>query len=475
MNKNLIVKLALSAVVLTVPAISVSGETAKDGAASKEERARAKKAFSAAKQAEKLLAKGNSAKALPFAEMAVSIDLYNLEYRSLLARSYMKEGRFKSAERTLMDVMELGQTDARTLVSIALTRIAQGKVDSAIALVDANQGILPASDYGLALALAGETKRGITVLTDSIRADNSTARTRQNLALAYALDGRWRDSQVMAMQDMPKDVVDKRIVEWAQFTRPGAYQARIANLLGVTPQEDIGQPASLALNAVAGEVNLAAAQSAPVAVPVAVAAVTAPNAPVAELAAVGPAPVNLPGVAPEDVDTVAAVVAVVEQIQAPLIKAPVGPSKQIQPVKVAVAKPVSQPVAKVSVKPMKLALADTAPAAASVRVGGSHLVQLGAYTSSDGAKHAWGQLTKKYRVLQSFNSASSSVVVNGKRFVRLAAMGFGNASSANAVCAQIKSGGGDCIVKNMSGAVVGPVRMASAKPKARPIRRIASR
>jgi D-alanyl-D-alanine carboxypeptidase len=469
MNKKIIVKLAFSTLVVAAPAIGISGVVAKDGAATKEEKLLAKKAFASAKKAEKLLAEGKSDKALSFAETAVGIDLYNLEYRQLLARVYMKEGRFQSAERTLMDVMELGNTDARTLVSVALARIAQGKVDSAIALVDANQSVLPASDYGLALALAGETKRGIAILTETIRSDNATARTRQNLALAYALDGRWRDSQVMAMQDMAKDTVDKRIVEWAQYTRPGAYQARIAGLLGVTPKDDMGQPVRLALNVVAGEVNVAAAAPAAI-VPV----LPVYSAPVAELAAVGPAPVDVPESIQDDV---AAVAAVVQQLEAPLIKAPEGPAKRVQPIQVAAAKPTAKPVAhpvvKVAAKPVKMALADTAPAVSTRGVSGSHLIQLGAFSSADGAQKAWAQYSKKFGVLQSFNSASSSVVVNGKRFIRLAAMGFGNYSAANAVCGQIKAKGGDCVVKNVNGAA--PVRMAAAKPKAKPSRRIASR
>jgi D-alanyl-D-alanine carboxypeptidase len=471
MNKKIIVKLALSTLVVAAPAIGISGVVAKDGAATKEEKLLAKKAYASAKKAEKLMAEGKSDKALSLAEMAVGIDLYNLEYRQLLARVYMKEGRFQSAERTLMDVMELGKTDARTLVSVALARIAQGKVDSAIALVDANQSILPASDYGLALALAGETKRGIAILTETIRSDNATARTRQNLALAYALDGRWRDSQVMAMQDMAKDTVDKRIVEWAQYTRPGAYQARIAGLLGVTPKDDMGQPVRLALNVVAGEVNVAAV--APVAAPIAP-VVPSYSAPVAELAAVGPAPVDVPEAMQDDV---AAVAAVVQQLEAPLIKAPEGPSKRVQPVQVAAAKPAAKPAAqpfvKAAAKPVKMALADTAPAVSTRGVSGSHLIQLGAFSSVDGAQKAWAQYSKKFGVLQSFNSASSSVVVNGKRFIRLAAMGFGNYSAANSVCVQIKAKGGDCVVKNINGA--SPVRMAAARPKAKPTRRIASR
>ena len=180
MKKKTIVKLALSTIVIAAPAIGVSGVIANDGAASKDEVKLAKKAYGFAKKAEKALAKGDGVQAVILAENAVAIVLNNLDYRGLLARAYMKEGRFQSAERTLMDVIELGQSDARTIVSLALTRIAQGKVDSAIALVEANQAKLPASDFGLALALAGEPKRGIAVLTEAIRSDNSTARTRQN-------------------------------------------------------------------------------------------------------------------------------------------------------------------------------------------------------------------------------------------------------------------------------------------------------
>ena len=68
-----------------------------------------------------------------------------------------------------MDVMELGQVDPRTVVSLALTRIAQGEVDSALSLVEANRAILPVSDYGLTLALAGRSADAVSILTDAIR------------------------------------------------------------------------------------------------------------------------------------------------------------------------------------------------------------------------------------------------------------------------------------------------------------------
>lgn len=97
-----------------------------------------------------------------------------------------------------MDVIELNQVDPRTVISLALSRIAQGNTESAVALIDSHRSILPVSDYGLTLALAGRSGEAIQILIDAVRDDSASARTRQNLALAYALDGRWRDARVMA-------------------------------------------------------------------------------------------------------------------------------------------------------------------------------------------------------------------------------------------------------------------------------------
>lgn len=447
MNRKTILKLALSAAVVATPGIGLMEVGASAASSPKSAEAQAKKAFGWAQKAEKFYAKGKVDKALTYAEAAVGADFRNHEYRALLARIYMKQGRFVAAERTLMDVMELGQTDPRTVVSLALARTAQGKTESAIALVDANRAILPASDYGLALALAGDNKRAVDVLIDAIRSDNATARTRQNLALAYALDGRWREAQVMAVQDMPKTMADKRIVEWAQYARPGAYEVRVAGLLGVTPQADSGQPVRLALNAAASETQMAAVEAP---VEMAVAAVEA--APVEELAAVGPAPVEIAPVVEQAVAVAVAAMPVVAAPveEAPLIKAPEAPAKA----------------------PVKLALADTTPAV-SKSVSGTHLVQLGAFSSNANAQAAWGQFVKKHSVLQGFDSAKSTVTVNGKTLVRLAASGFGNKASANAACQAIKAKGGDCIVKSVGGEA--PVRMAAVKPTSKKPVRVASR
>ncbi len=471
MNSNFIVKLAMTTAFVAVPSIGCTSLGISSTKTVTAAEVAAKKAHKFARKAEKAVAKGQLDKALMYAELAVEGDMKNTDYRAQLARIYMAQGRFQSAERTLMDVMELGQVDPRTVISLALSRIAQGRVDSAVSLVESNQSIVPASDYGLVLALAGQQGKAIEVLTDAIRADNATARTRQNLALAYAMDNRWREARIMAVQDMAQERVNDRIVEWAQYARPGAYEQRVAGLLKVTPQADNGQPVRLALAGV--PTGLAQAEPASVVAPV-----SSMPAPAQELAAVGPAPVSESAefsVPESDVRVATAPVVPVSApaFDAPLIKAPVGPAKSVLSASAS-----SSPVVRPVNKPVKLALANVEPKQASPRaVAGTHVVQLGAYSSKEGAKQAWDKLSGRYNILHGFYSASSSVQVNGKTFVRLAATGFGNFAAADAVCSSIKSKGGDCIVRNVSGEQQ-PARMASAaKPKvaARPVRKLASR
>jgi D-alanyl-D-alanine carboxypeptidase len=439
MNSNYFVKLALSIAIVVVPAITASAAGAGSVAHVSVSKASPQKAFAWAKKAERALSNGKTDKALGYAERAVRADMQNREYRGLLARIYVAKGRFASAERTLMDVMELGQVDSRTIISLALARIALGKTKSAVLLVDSNRSILPVSDYALTLALAGRSADAVNILTDAVRTDSATSRTRQNLALAYALEGRWRDARIIASQDMSQERVNERIAEWAQFARPGAYTSRVAGLLKVQPDmSDRGQPLHLDLNSF-DNVGFAKADLPATAAPEF--ANVAP-APAVELAAIGPAPVSDSAgfAAVEKSVKVADTTPNRPAYEAPLIKASQGPVKSA------------------IVPPVKLALADVSaktPAAA-----GSYLVQLGAFSSVANAQAAWNKYAKRYGALNGFESASSTVAVNGKKLVRLAAMGFGDAASARATCKMIKSQGGDCFVRANGGPQ--NIRMANA-------------
>jgi len=468
MKSNTVIKLAVSAAIVAVPTTGCAGFMSKQSGISKTADAGYEKAAKWSAKAEKNLANSNPDKAVFYAEKAVEADFHNSAYRSTLARGYIAQGRFISAERTLQDVLDLGQSDPRTIISLALLRAAQGKSQPSISLLDANRNILPAGDYGLALAVAGDNKRAVETLENTIRVSN-TVQVRQNLALAYALNGQWREARIMASQDLTGSEVSDNIVEWAKIARPDAYKERVASLLGVSPSNDSGQPVRLALDSRSNaNIDLAANISSD-----------------DELPAIGPAPksiVDTAVTAKEDdvkISSVKSSAIPSSEVNssngnpskisfakeaAPLIKAPKGPSKiaSVKPKsKFVIEKSTSKkPVAK---KPVKLALVDTKPRKTASRrlTGGAYLVQLGAFSSEQNAQRAWGELQTQHKVLAPFQSTSSTVNSNGRKLYRLSAMGFGNKDAATSVCDDIKSKGGSCIVRKNTGG--SPTRLANAK------------
>src|SRR3546814_16668147 len=70
-------------------------------------------------------------------------------------------------------------------VGQAVARVAQGdRAGARAALAEVRNA--PADDYGLALALAGDTARAVEVLEPAARGMRGTSRPRQNLALGHA-------------------------------------------------------------------------------------------------------------------------------------------------------------------------------------------------------------------------------------------------------------------------------------------------
>jgi tetratricopeptide (TPR) repeat protein len=211
-------------------------------------------------KAEAALKKGHAAKAIPFAEAAVAADPLNADYRALLGAAYLGAGRFMAAATSFEDALDLGQEDARTILSYALAKTAIGDSRVAVATLDEAREQLSAADYGLALALAGEAQRGVQVLIQAVRFEEVTPKLRQNLAYAYALSGNWRAARVMAAEDVPAGQIDARMVEWAATAGADQSQQRVAALLKVTPSYDMGQPAHLALANFRGGPALAVAE-----------------------------------------------------------------------------------------------------------------------------------------------------------------------------------------------------------------------
>ena len=498
MKRDMILKLAASTMMISV-SLSGCGPESRSVASASSKPVPVKDGAKYAKKASKALAKGKIDKAIAYAERSVAAVGTDPETRALLGHSYMAAGRFSSAERSFKDAVELGKTDARTVLSLTMAQLGLGKANDAKRSLSAHRQYIPTADYGLALALTGDSKTAVELLEQAIRRDDVTSRTRQNLGLAYALDGRWREAKLIASQDVQPAVVNERMTQWAQMARPGAYQTRVATLLNVSPVAgDPGQPVRLALNA--APPTVAAAPVAPAQDYSREVASFDRDTP---LPAIGPAPRKTPSpvAMPKEKNVKVTKVALPaskpvvkttapKPVAAPVIKASksparVAPTKKFivegekpspkkavlknaepKPVKLAQATPVKTPAVQAvsAVKPILQKVAFT-PKPRKIS-SGTHLVQLGAFSSAEGAKRAWNILSSKNKDLAAFQYASSRVNVKGKTLYRLAAMGFGNAQSAKDMCVGIKAKGGSCIVRHVKGVnKAAPVRMAAGKPK----------
>jgi D-alanyl-D-alanine carboxypeptidase len=492
MNTKKFAQLAASGAMLLMVSGGCSLPNALGFGPSSESTPTVKDAAKASKKSMKLMEKGNLPAAIEFAEQAVAAAPQDSGYRAQLGHNYLADGRFLSAEMAFRDAMTLGDTSARTVISLSLSLTAQGKVDEARGVLTAHRSTLPAADYGLALALLGDHEHAIEILVDAVRNAPPSAKTRQNLALAFALAGRWPEAKMMGEQDLAPEALRERMTEWAQLARPGAYEMRVASLLGVSPREDMGMPVRLALNGggatyaaksidsaerVGLPVNHSSSLSAigPAPLPggatnfadaepdMKVTATRMEPAPmaVAPMAVTPMAPKPVMAAKPASMAPIAAPVPVkpvAKPAAAPRKLSPIVEDRDASPKKPAslAAKPAPKPAAKPAVttpKP-KMEVAAAKPKAApkvAPKSGGNYIVQLGAYSSVDAANKAWGAHTKRYPVLGGFGNASSTATVNGKKVYRLAAMGFNDFGSANNVCKQVKAKGGDCMVKKVDG------------------------
>lgn len=419
MRTSLLMKIAASSMI--VAGLTVAQNAYADFSP-KGEAVAGKEAARVAAKAEKLIAK-DPAKALVSAEHAVALAPTEAGYRMLLGRAYLANGRFRSAAASFNDVLTLDPNNGAAALSLALAKIALGDKDGARALIDAHDSRIAASDRGLALALTGDAPGGVTVLETVVRSGGSDAKTRQNLALAYALSGRWQEAKLMASYDLDPATVSKRIMEWSSLARDEVGAAQVAGLLGVTPSADEGMPVRLAL-----------APAAPVAAPVQM----------AEAAPPPPAPIADPGEF--------AAVAVVETPAAPVAvaSAPVAPGVVFAP-RAEVVQPL--PTKAAATAPIKTRPAPRFQQAAYVvpARGGRFAVQLGAYSTPARVDAAWSQTVARVSSLARFTPASAMVRTAGGTFHRLSVTGFETRAAAVALCTQLRAKGGQCFVREVAG------------------------
>jgi Flp pilus assembly protein TadD len=415
------------------------------------------------------LAAGNSTDAIGYAERAVEQNPDDAGFRSLLGNAYFAAGRFHSAEAAYKDALSIYGNQPRTILKLALAEIALGKSDEAVRFLEAGKSVLDASNYGLALALAGQPDQAVSLLETAARAQGADAQIRQNLALAYALSGNWTQARVIASQDVPATQLDSRLQQWAQLAHPAKAGDQVAALTGVKPAvSDQGQPVRLALHR---DTTQQMAAAAPLPQPVVEAPVAPPPAPLAFVAA-APAPAPEPKFAEPVAPPPPPPAPVVEQTEA---VAPAPPP--VDPARVAAMAPeapaafvaamFAAPVHKAAAKPKLKPVAAAAPKrAAPVRHAAlpkpgkvNAVVQLGAFSSADRVQVAWDKAARRYAVLRAYAPMSARYASPKGIFYRLSVKGFANKAEAANLCASLKRSGRACFVRTFAGDA--PMEIAS--------------
>ncbi len=437
-----------------------------------------------ARDAEKALAARDAARAIQIAEAAVAASPNKADYRTLLGRAYLMDGRFASARTAFEDALTLGATDGRTVVNLALIHVAQGDKATAQRLLNERVDQLTAADYGLAMAMAGNPDEAIRVLSQAIHAPTAGAKERQNLAYAYALAGQWTEARQVATLDLAPADAARRVLGWAQAAQPGADSQRVIAMMGVMPRaDDAGLPVRLALgqNQPAPAQLAEAAPSAPAAefVPAPIAdEPEADNAPVAAPAALTPAPA--PATTPAPAPALAAASEDEVKVSVPeFIPAPRTPMRVAVAAPKALAAPAQPALGQTPLSPLLRApapsplLKNPVPGARPVALwqpvdankGSAWVVQLGAFSSPQAARAGWNQAVRGNERLGLFPQLITQANVNGHTYHRVAIAGFGTKGGADKLCGSIRATGGSCFVR-LGGPEAAPIHWAKLKIKA---------
>ncbi len=422
MTTRALVSLTLSTLAVGgIAAAALSGAVA--SASARDDAAAVKAASAEEGKAGEALAKGKPDVAVRFAEAAVAMQPRVAAYRVLLGQSYLKAGRFTSARAAFADALTLEPGDGKAALNLALVETGLGDWAHARDILTAHAETVPAADRGLGLALAGDPAGAVEVLTAAVRSPEATVKTRQNLALALALAGRWPDARAVAGMDLSPTDLDARLEQWAAFAHPTGAADQVAALLGVTPVADAGEPVALALNAPApARVAEVAPTAAPVSSPAPVVATAPASASPAPTIAVAPA---VSGV------MFAAASPVVEALPA----APVGSAEPAP----AIESPAAYKVA------VKAALARSA-----ARAKGDWFVQIGAYGNAAVAHDDWARATRRDAAFRGFVPQGMTFQANGAQVYRVSVGGFARAE-ADGLCRSFRAKGGRCFVRQGAG------------------------
>jgi Flp pilus assembly protein TadD len=413
---------------------------------------------------ERLLAEKQADGAMVLAEQLVALEPENGDARALLGRAYLANGRYLSARTSFNDALTLGNRDPRTLVSLAMCESALENPHGARQILADHIANIPAGDYGLAMAMAGDPEEAVRALLEASRGPDSTPKTRQNLAYALAMAGAWGQARLVAGQDLDARSAEQRIGEWTQSFATDSGSDRVVAMIGVLPRgDDAGLPVQLALNLVPAqsESQLALAETTPLAQVEAPAAAQEPTQDAPRTPAFAP---NALAAVFESLPDVPAVARTSPAAQAAFASASAD-DKALRPVfatKTEAVPSAAQVVMKSSQPENRAAFSSAAASSVSGK-SSDWVVQLGAFNSEAVARERWQSISRGRAELKSFAVVHSVFSADNRAYHRLAVRGFEDRRAAVSACASLKATGQACFVRLDDRLASQPQRVAAVK------------
>ena len=380
------------------------------------------------------------------AEEAVRLSPYAMEPRRALAKAYLRAGRIVAANDAWDDLLAMDADNPDNRLGAAIAAIAGNEETKALALLSGLGGEPDhVGSVGLAYVLLGDIPRGIELLEGSVRAGESTARTRQNLAFAQAMAGNWNQARETAAIDLTPQDVAARVAEWAALSASKDPAWRAGILLDIRQvASDPGRPVQLAYAPPPAQ----ATQYAEAEVVEAVAVVETPSVKIVDVAV--PAPVASPALRPIPQASKSAPEAepapVLQRVSAVVpirtVSVPVSvPEANEKPApRKAQAKPAAEPA-----KPPAKTVAAAKPL--PKQGAGEWLVQLGSYLDPADAKSNWDVIKRRTAFLADYEPSRSQAMVDGTSYYRLSVGKFDSRADALTLCEAVQAAGESCFVR----------------------------
>lgn len=244
--------------------------------------------------------------------------------------------------------------------------------------------------------------------------------------------GRWDDARAMALVDLPPDMVDARLKQWAAIARPDQPWVQVATLMHMKvpanwQAADMGQPQELALGL--------------------------PNQPATGLAQLADAGLAQLDVRPAPMESRAEAAPQAASVTtAQLVSAP--PLPTAEPSRYEVSAQEKDPaivpayVRQMAAKPP----ADVQQRwSRALRSGEGYVVQIGAYRRPQAAARSWAQTAKRWRHLEAY-AVHQARVQSAKGIIYRVSLGkFASREAARRLCGQLRAQGGSCFPRAVTG------------------------